>query len=155
MTYPITENGKAKNAVVNERECFRKYHPEIGELLDRLTILQLKEVKVPETKEQVSQEIDDIVHDINCIMTNTQKQITAQFLRDLVILAQFNAHIWYNESEARKGNKDGNLLFLTHSINGIRVEARNRLQRLFDGRIEKKVDCLAAEFKDQWSPSGY
>ena len=123
--------------------------------MDRLTILQLKEVKVPETKAQISQEIKEIVHDINCILTNSQKGITADFLRDLIILAQFNAHIWYNESEARKGNQDGNLLFLTHSINGIRVEARNRLQRLFDGRIEKKVDCLAAEYKEQWLPSGY
>lgn len=155
MTYPVTAPAEKKNGVTPDHKCLRKYHPEIGELLDRLTILQLKEVKVPETKEQVSQEIDEIVHDINCIITNSQKQITAQFLRDLIILAQFNAHIWYNESEARKGNKDGNLLFLTHSINGIRVEARNRLQRLFDGRIEKKVDCLAAEFKEQWSPSGY
>jgi hypothetical protein len=155
MTYPVTEPTASTNGNINENKCFRKYHLQIGELLDRLTILQLKEVKLPETKEQVTQEIEEIIHDINCIITNSRKQITAQFLRDLIILAQFNAHIWYNESEARKGNKDGNLLFLTHSINGIRVEARNRLQRLFDGRIEKKVDCLAAEYKEQWSPSGY
>ncbi len=140
-----------------EKTCNRKYHLELGELLDRLTILQLKEVKIPETKEQVSKEIEDITHDINIIL-NTEgrtKQITANFLRDLIILAQFNTHIWYNESEARKGNKDGNMLLLTHSINGIRCEARNRLQRLLDGRIEKKIDCLAAEYKDQWSPSSY
>ena len=36
-----------------EKTCNRKYHLELGELLDRLTILQLKEVKIPETKEQV------------------------------------------------------------------------------------------------------
>ncbi len=138
-----------------ESKCSRKYHLEIGELLDRLTILQLKEVKVPETKEQVSREIEEIVHDINLIISDSQKQITANFLRDLIILAQFNAHIWYNESNARNGKKDGNLLLLTHSINGIRVEARNRLQKLFDGRIEKKIDCLAAEYKEQWTPSGY
>lgn len=137
------------------KQCIMKYHLEIGELLDRLTILQMKEVKIPETKQQVSEEIDMIVHDINVIMSNSQKQITAEFLRDLVILAQFNAHIWYNEANARNGNKDGNSLLLTHSINGIRCEARNRLQRLFDGRIERKIDCLAAEYADQWQPSGY
>lgn len=132
----------------------RKYLPEIGELLDRLTILQLKEVKIPELREQYAKEIEDVVHDINLILTNSQKQITANFLRDLIVLAQFNAHIFYNESNARNGNKDGNALLLTHSINGIRCEARNRLQRVFDGRIEKKVDCLAAEYSD-WSPSSY
>lgn len=135
----------------------RKYNYELGELFDRLTILQLKECKIPEHKDQYAKEISDILHDINVILTNYPKtqQITAEFLRDLIILAQFNAHIWYNESAARSGDKNGNLLFLTHSINGIRVEARNRLQRIVDGRIEKKVDCLAAEYKEQWSPSGY
>lgn len=135
----------------------RKHQLQLGELLDRLSILQMKEVKIPETRTHVTQEISDIVHDINVILTNSDKthQINAEYLRDIIILAQFNAHIWYNESEARKGNKDGNVLLLTHSINGIRVEARNRLQRIVDGRIEKKVDCLAAEFKEQWTPSGY
>lgn len=135
----------------------RKYNYELGELFDRLTILQLKEVKIPEHKSQYTKEIEDIIHDINLILTNSTKthQINAEFLRDLIILAQFNTHVWYNESAARNGSKDGNLLFLTHSINGIRVEARNRLQRIVDGRIEKKVDCLAAEYKDQWAPSGY
>lgn len=130
----------------------RKHQLQLGELFDRLTVLQLKEVKVPETRQQVTEEINDIVHDINLLLP---EKIDAEFLRNLIILAQFNAHIWYNESAARAGSKDGNLLFLTHSINGIRVEARNRLQKSVDGRIEKKVDCLAAEFKEQWSPSGY
>lgn len=135
----------------------RKHQLQLGELFDRLSILQLKEVKIPETREDVTKEINDILHDINLIMTNTPKtqHITAEFLRDLIILAQFNAHIWYNESAARQGNKDGNALLLTHSINGIRCEARNRLQKIVDGRIEKKIDCLAAEFKEQWTPSGY
>lgn len=135
----------------------RKHQLQLGELLDRLTILQMKEVKIPETRSHVTQEINDILHDVNLILTNSPKtqQITAEYLRDLIILAQFNAHIWYNEASARQGNKDGNMLLLTHSINGIRVEARNRLQRIVDGRIEKKIDCLAAEFKEQWTPSGY
>lgn len=135
----------------------RRHKLQLGELLDRLTILQLKEVKIPETRAMVTQEIEDILHDVNLILTNSPKtqQITAEWLRDLVILALYNSLIWQNESEARKGNENGNLLMFTHSINGIRVEARNRLQRMVDGRIEKKVDCLAAEFKEQWSPSGY
>ncbi len=135
----------------------RKHKLKLGELFDRLTILQLKEVKIPETRNHVSEEIEEILHDINMILTNDHKkeQITAEWLRDIIILAQFNAHIWYNESAARQGNKDGNLLLLTHSINGIRVEARNRVQKIIDNKIEKKVDCLAAEFSEQWTPSSY
>ncbi len=141
-----------------ERKCILKYHLDLGQLLDMLTILQLKEVhRAGELKEQITQEIEDIVHDVNVILTNSHKQITAEFLRDLIILAQFNTHVWVNEDAARKGN-EGDILRLTHSLNGIRVEARNRLQRLLNGRIEKKIDCLAntmiEEYK-QWSPSGY
>jgi len=48
MINSITEPIVAKNGNTHETKCFRKYHLEIGELLDRLTILQLKEVKVKE-----------------------------------------------------------------------------------------------------------
>ena len=46
----------------------RKYLPTLGELIDRLTIVQLKEVKIPQHKEEYQQEIKDIVHDINQIL---------------------------------------------------------------------------------------
>ena len=46
----------------------RKYLPTLGELIDRLTIVQLKEVKIPKTQKEYQQEIKDIVHDINQIL---------------------------------------------------------------------------------------
>ena len=45
----------------------RKYLPTLGELIDRLSIVQLKEVKIPQHKEEYSKEISDIVHDINAV----------------------------------------------------------------------------------------
>ena len=46
----------------------RKYLPTLGELIDRLSIVQLKEVKIPQHKEEYAKEISDIVHDINEIL---------------------------------------------------------------------------------------
>ena len=43
----------------------RRYLPTLGELIDRLSIIQLKEVKIPQHKEEYQQEIKDIIHDIN------------------------------------------------------------------------------------------
>ena len=43
----------------------RKYLPTISELIDRLSIVQLKEVFIPEHKEKYSKEIQDIVHDLD------------------------------------------------------------------------------------------
>ena len=42
----------------------RKYLPTLSELIDRLSIAQLKEVFIPEHKNEYAQEIADIVHDI-------------------------------------------------------------------------------------------
>ena len=43
----------------------RKYLPTLSELVDRLSIAQLKEVFIPEYKEEYAKEIKDIMHDIN------------------------------------------------------------------------------------------
>jgi hypothetical protein len=112
-------------------------------------------VRIPENKEEYAKEIEDVLFDINTLLPKSPyPAITAEFLRDLIVLAQFNTHIWYNESEARKGNKDGNLLMLTHSINGIRTTARNKMNAVMGERLDYKVDCLAADC-EQWRPSGY
>jgi len=126
----------------------RKYLPTFAELVDRLSISQLKEVFIPAHKDEYSQEIRDIVHDIQLVLNQQQGAITAETIRAIVVLAQMNLHIWHNESNYRKGIKEGNNLELTHGINGIRNTAKNKIQEIVGGRKDYKIDCLAAEFKD-------
>ena len=127
----------------------RKYLPTLGELIDRLTICQLKEVKIPQHKEEYQQEIKDIVHDINEILTDSKHlTIDGDFIRAIVVLSQMNTHIWVNEDNARSGDDKGNQLMLTHGLNGIRNTAKNKIQELDGGRKDYKVDCIASEFKD-------
>jgi hypothetical protein len=126
----------------------RKYLPTLAELIDRLSIAQLKEVKIPEHKAEYAQEIADIVHDIQLCLDSSDKQISGETIRAIVVLAQINTHIWQNESNYRKGIKEGNNLELTHGINGIRNTAKNKIQEIVGGRMDYKIDCLAAEFKD-------
>ena len=126
----------------------RKYLPTLAELIDRLSIAQLKEVKIPEHKVEYAQEIFDIVHDIQLCLDSSDKPISGETIRAIVVLSQINAHIWANESNYRKGIKEGNNLELTHGINGIRNTAKNKIQEVVGGRMDYKIDCLAAEFKD-------
>ena len=120
----------------------RKYLPTISELIDRLSIIQLKEVFIPEHKEEYAQEIKDIVHDLN------ELGLDGKMIRAIIVLSQMNLHIWHNETEYRKGEGDGNL-GLTHGLNGIRNTAKNKIQdEVGEGRKDYKVDCIAAEFKD-------
>ncbi len=130
----------------------RRFLPTISELLDRLSIVQLKEVKIPEHKEEYAKEIDDIVHDIQLILNENNKVMTAEMLRAVIVCAQMNTHIWYNESNVRSGKEGPSMLALTHGLNGIRNTAKNKIQEVFGGRKDYKIDCIAADFKD-WEVS--
>jgi predicted oxidoreductase (fatty acid repression mutant protein) len=126
----------------------RKYLPTLSELIDRLSIAQLKEVFISEHKDEYSKEISEIIHDIQIILDETNGNINAETIRAIVVLSQMNLHIWHNESNYRKGIKDGNNLELTHGLNGIRNVAKNKIQEIVGGRKDYKIDCLAAEFKE-------
>jgi hypothetical protein len=126
----------------------RKYLPTLAELIDRLSISQLKEVFITEHKEEYMQEIKDIVHDIQIFLDESKEPITAETIRAIVVLSQMNLHIWHNESNVRNGKEGPNALALTHGLNGIRNTAKNKIQEVVGGRKDYKIDCLASEFKD-------
>ena len=130
----------------------RKYLPTLAELIDRLSIVQLKEVFIPEHKNEYSKEINDIIHDLDLELSEKSVTWSGDDIRAIVVLAQMNLHIWHNESNYRKGIKDGNNLELTHGLNGIRNTAKNKIQESVGGRKDYKIDCIAAEFKD-WDVS--
>ena len=130
----------------------RKYLPTLGELIDRLSIIQIKELKIPNHKEEYSQEIEDIVYDINQIIKEGDFELDGEFIRAIVVLSQMNLHIWVNEDNARSGDNQGNQLMLTHGLNGIRNTAKNKIQERVGGRKDYKIDCIADEFKE-WEVS--
>ena len=132
----------------------RKFLPTLGELIDRLSIHQLKEVFIPENKKNYAKEMSDMVHDIDMLLKEHKGKLTCDVIRAIVVLSQMNAHIWYNESQVRKGEKGSDNLMLTHGLNGIRNTAKNIIQDQLEdgGRKDYKIDCIAAEFKD-WEVS--
>jgi hypothetical protein len=130
----------------------RKYLPTLSELIDRLSISQLKENFISEHKQEYADEIRDILNDIDVLLQEGEIWLDAKSIRAIVVLAQMNLHIWHNESNYRKGIKEGNSLELTHGLNGIRNTAKNKIEETAGGRKDYKIDCLAAEFKD-WEVS--
>ena len=126
----------------------RKYLPTLAELVDRLSISQLKEVFITDHKEEYAKEIEEIVHDIELILSEAEGRITGEQIRAIVVLSQMNLHIWHNESAVRKGTAGPANLALTHGLNGIRNTAKNKIQEVVGGRKDYKIDCLASEFKD-------
>ena len=133
----------------------RKYLPTLAELIDRLSIAQLKEVFIPQHKKEYKEEIKHITHDVDLILQECSELnsegkviVDGKTIRAIIVLAQMNLHIWHNEAEARKGNNAGENLLLTHGLNGIRNTSKNIIQDSVGGRKDYKIDCIAAEFKD-------
>ena len=125
----------------------RKYLPNMGELVDRLSILQIREVLDPKNKDSYKDQIDNIQEDLE-----TGYSLDSKLVRAIVVLSQINLHIWMNESGAREGEGGLNNLRLTHGLNGIRNQAKNKLNSISGEDTEQKVECTAAEFKD-WEVS--
>ncbi len=122
----------------------RKWLPSLAELIDRLSIVQLKEIFIPEHAVEYAGERDLIVHDIDLLLKD--KHLDAKAVRAILLIMLSNRVIWENESAARAGGpeQDKRLKF-THSINGVRNRAKNIIAELEGGRKDFKLDCLAAE----------
>lgn len=120
----------------------RKYYPTIAQLIDRLSIVTLKSIKIAENKEEYEEEACLIIDDLDLLLGENQ----GQFIRAIQINMLSNETIWQNESKARQGLSDqDHLLKFTHSVNGIRTAAMNKISLLLNERKDLKVDCLAAE----------
>lgn len=129
----------------------RVYLPTIAELVDRMAICQLKAVFIPENKSEYMKEVELIKQDINiCILEKNITVNIAELLHATQVNMLANRVIWENESEARKGGSNQDyLLKYTHSINGIRNNAKNIISQMLGERKDLKLDCLAAEIIKQ------
>ncbi|MCL4405087.1 hypothetical protein M1295_00705 [Patescibacteria group bacterium] len=124
----------------------RKYLPTFAELIDRLSIVQLKSIFIKGHKREYDQEIKDIIHDLDLIIKDKDIKLTGDMVRAMLVIMLTNRYIWENESKAREGgNEQDKLLKLTHSINGIRNQAKNVISREIGERVDLKIDALAAE----------
>jgi len=124
----------------------RKYLPTIADLIDRMAICQLKAVFIPEHKPEYEKEIKEIMHDLNIIIKTKKPKDFGELVRAIQVNMLTNRFIWENESKAREGSSEQDyLLKLTHSINGVRNNAKNMISQQFGERKDLKLDCLAAE----------
>ncbi len=131
----------------------RKYKWSFAELLDRLTIVQQKEIYNVEHRDKFTQELNDILYDLGLEIEEDNIKITPNLLRDVIVLTLMNSWIWANEDNIRKGVAGENNLVLTHQLNDLRSAAKKRIQEEIGGRIDYKLNNLKAD--NQFVPSGY
>ena len=134
-----------------ERLDHRKFLPTLSELVDRLSIIQLKELLIPEHRAEYSAEIRDILFDIDQELVERDVRLTSREIRAFIVLAIMNREIWLNESNYRKGIVEGNNLGRSHGLNSIRNYSKNRIQEKIGGRKDYKLDSVEAA--KEWIPS--
>ena len=120
----------------------RKYLPTLSDLIDRLSIVQLKAIRIPENREAYIKERALIEHDIDLLLA--ERKLGALDVRAIMTIMLANDFIWLNESNARLGGKS-EMLRQTHAVNGPRNTAKNVLARRMGERLDLKIDCLAAD----------
>ncbi len=124
----------------------RKYMPTFAELIDRLCIVTLKSIKIPEHKKEYEKEAQEIMHDIDLIIKEKDVRLTGQMIRAIQVNSISNETIWANESKAREGgDSQDKLLKFTHAVNGVRNMSKNVISQEIGERVDLKLDCLAAE----------
>ena len=129
----------------------RKYLPTLADLVDRLTIVQLKMIFIPDRREEYIAERELILHDIDLILNGLDHKLNARAIMAITMIQLTNRCIWESESKARAGgNEQDKLLRFTHSINGVRNTAKNVLSEEAGGRIDYKIDALAADLPEDF-----
>jgi hypothetical protein len=150
-------NGRSRSRTTSTRRRTRRratpsnrcYLPTLSDLVDRLSIVQLKAIFIPERAREYIEERALIEHDIDLILRG--RAITASEVHAILVIMLANRFIWENESKARAGGAEQDkLLKLTHSINGVRNAAKNQLARLDGGRKDYKLDSLAADLPSEF-----
>ncbi len=106
----------------------RLYLPPLTELIDSLTINQIKEVMLPQNRESFTREMEKITHDIDLIIEERGLKLSARLIRIVIAMAQMNLHIWHNKDEMQRDpEKYTELLKLAHQLNGVRNQMKNLL----------------------------
>jgi hypothetical protein len=114
-----------------ETNSKREYLPTLVDLIDALTINQIKELKFHDKKVAYAGEIKKICHDIDLLISQKQMKLSAKLIRLIIIIAQINLFIWNNKDKMQEDPKHyNNLLKLSHQLNGIRNRMKNYLFEL-------------------------
>ena len=114
----------------------------VGELIDKITILQIKKEKITNLKKvkKVSYELELLENSLNSFETSK----TAELKNLMNELKKINQKLWKIEDDIRlleKNKKfDDNFIKLARSVyitNDERFEVKNKINKLFSSEIEE------------------
>ena len=101
----------------------------MAELIDRLTVTQIKQNLLQDESGDFSAEITKLINDINLIIDEKNIALSGQLIRAIVMMSQINLHIWRNK-DLMQENLENESLYLSylkkaHQMNGVRNLLKN------------------------------
>ncbi len=109
----------------------REFTLPLSELIDRLTVTQIKMNTVAGQVDDYKNEIQKLLNDIDVIIKEKNLELTAVLVHQVVALAQINLHIWRNkdlmQENLNEEDKYLNFLKIAHQMNGIRNQLKNEM----------------------------
>jgi hypothetical protein len=116
---------------MSESSNNRKYHLPITELIDRVTILEIKLVLDNKNSKDYLNEIELIKSDLEFELNKKQIILNTKIVQTLIALGQMNLHIWYIKDQMKLQQNDplayANNMKLAHQLNGLRNQLKNML----------------------------
>lgn len=105
-----------------------RFVPGLGDLIDRLTVDQLKEAFHGSMRTSIRAEIADLEHDIDGWADLHQIKLSGKNVRVIIVLAQINYEIWMcKERMDAEPQQYAQWLKRAHQLNGIRNQMKNLL----------------------------
>jgi hypothetical protein len=104
----------------------RQYELPLGELVERLTIAQLRELLL--NSDKYEKEIAALEHDIDLIFRQKNVVPNARIIRIIFLTAQLNTLIWLYKDKMNEAPENyAKYLKLSHQLNGLRNKMKNLL----------------------------
>lgn len=114
-----------------ENPTDRQFLPSFAELIDRMTVTQIKLSLIENGKEDFKDELRKISHDLNNIINANKIPLNSELILTFINLSQLNLHIWNNKDKMQENldNQDIylQLLKVSHQLNGFRNQLKNKL----------------------------
>ena len=123
----------------------RQFLPPMAELIDRMTVTQIKLALSKDNKDSFVEEISKLEHDIDLILDSNNLILDARLIRIVIVLSQMNLHIWNNKDKMQDKLKDNeekeylDLLKLSHQLNGFRNRMKNSLLEIEDVQDKSQI----------------
>ena len=128
---------------MSEHSNERVYHLPISELIDRLSILEIKLVLDVKNSGDYLHELSLLKNDIQFELESKKTQLDVSLIQILISLGQMNLHIWYikekMKSQLDEPNGYASNMKLAHQLNGLRNQLKNSLLRLEGNSNNAKV----------------